>query len=222
MEIRTRPVRIYRWITLVLALAYLAWQGWTATNWPAGGPFRYLTIWALTLSAYSASRMLALSYGRITRRHEVTAICASVLNVMVVFLYWKLFFEDPALVNGNGDIPFLEQYYLHALGPALQILDAGLIARAYRRGWRGGLPLLGIILAYVAWAELYVQPRADMPAGPVTSGLPYPFLNALDWPDRLVFYASNGVVAMLVLGALGLLGLGIGRLLHAEKAHPPA
>ncbi|CAN0590367.1 unnamed protein product, partial [Ectocarpus sp. 12 AP-2014] len=121
MDIRARRVRMYRWTVVVLAAAYLAWQIASTSSWSAGGCFRFLTIWALTLSLYSATRMLALSYGRITRKHEVTAMTAAVLNVMVVVLYWKLFFEDPAQINGNGHIPFLEQYYLHGLGPALQI-----------------------------------------------------------------------------------------------------
>lgn len=218
MDIRARNVRIYRWIVAILAGLYLAYEIVTATRWEAGGAFRFLTIWALALSFYSATRMLALSEGRITRAHEVTAMCAAVLNVMVVFLYWRLFFEDPALVNGNGLIPFLEQYYLHGLGPALQILDAAFIARAFRRVWRGALPLLGIILAYVAWAELFVQPRSDAPAGPVTSGLPYPFLNALELPERLTFYATNGAVAMLVLAGFGLIGAALARLLPAKPA----
>ncbi|MEM8729654.1 MAG: hypothetical protein AAGF79_07005 [Pseudomonadota bacterium] len=219
MDITTRHVRIYRWIVLLLAAGYLAYQIATGTRWEAGGAFRFLTIWALALSCYSASRMLALSYGRITRGHEVTAMCASVLNVMVVFLYWKLFFEDPALVNGSGHIPFLEQYYLHALGPALQVVDALFIGRVFRRAQRAVLPLLALIVAYVSWAELFVQPRSDAPSGPVTSGLPYPFLNALDFPDRLVFYASNGAVALLVLGGFALIAVALRRVLPAQHAH---
>ncbi len=207
-------------MTVILAAAYLAWQIVTATNWPAGGCFRYLTIWALTLSLYSATRMLALSHDRITRRHEATAMCASVLNVMVVFLYWKLYAEDPALVNGNGDIPFLEQYYLHGLGPALQIVDALLIARVFRRAQRAVLPLLGIIVGYVAWAELVVQHRAQRPLGTVTSGLPYPFLNALELPERLMFYASNGAVAMIVLGGFALIGAFLTRILPPMTPKP--
>lgn len=221
MDIHARPVRIYRLATVILAAAYLAWQIMDASNWPAGGCFRYLTIWALTLSLYSGTRMLALSHGRIARHHEATAMCASVLNVMVVFLYWKLYFEDPALVNGNGNIPFLEQYYLHGLGPALQIVDALLIARVFHRAYRAILPLLGIIVGYVAWAELFVQPRATRPAGPVTSGLPYPFLNALELPERLVFYASNGAVALLVLGGFACLAAALARILPGMTAKSP-
>lgn len=220
MDIHARPILVYRWITLVLATGYLGYELLTGQNYAAGGPFRFLTIWALALSAYSASRMLALSMGRDVRAHEVTAMCASVLNVMVVFLYWKLFFEDPALVNSNGHIPFLEQYYLHALGPTLQLMDALFIGQVFRRIKRAILPLLGIVITYILWAELFVQPRADHPSGPVTSGLPYPFLNALELPDRLMFYAGNTAIAIGVLLALGLIGALLRGLLPALTAEP--
>ncbi|MEX0371350.1 MAG: hypothetical protein AB3N09_12020, partial [Tateyamaria sp.] len=118
-DIHSRSVLIYRWIVFLLAAGYCLYQV-AAGQWSGpGGPFRYLTIWALFLSFYAASRMLALTEHRITRKHEVTAMCAAVLNVMVVFLYWRLYFTDPALVNGNGAIVWWLEYYLHALGPAL-------------------------------------------------------------------------------------------------------
>ena len=103
------------------------------------------TIWALFLSFYSASRMLALSEQRDVRNHHRTASVAAVVNVMVVFLYWRLFFEDPALVNGNGDIVWHQQYYLHGLGPALQIFDALFIARVFGRPLRAVGPFFDAI-----------------------------------------------------------------------------
>lgn len=206
MDIHSRPVLIYRWIVFLLAAGYCLHQMFLGSWGGAGGPFRYLTIWALFLSFYAASRMLALSEHRITRRHEVTAMCAAVLNVMVVFLYWRLYFTDPALVNNGGPIIWWLEYYLHALGPALQILDALFIGAVFRRVWRAALPLLIIIGAYVAWAELFVQRFNDKPAGSVTSGLPYPFLNSMEWADRVTFYGVNAATALGLLVVFGIVG----------------
>ena len=206
MDIHSRPVHIYRWIVFLLAAGYCLYQ-MVAGQWGGpGGPFRYLTIWALFLSFYAASRMLALTEHRITRHHEVTAMCAAVLNVMVVFLYWRLYFSDPGLVNGGNRIIWWLEYYLHALGPALQIIDALLIGRVFRRVWRAVPPLIAIIVAYVAWAELFVQRFNAKPEGTVTSGLPYPFLNSMDWGERLTFYLFNGGTAVALLALFGLIG----------------
>lgn len=212
MNIHGRPILIYRWIVFLLAAGYcldqMVWGQWGGP----GGPFRYLTIWTLFLSFYSASRMLALSEHRITRAHEVTVTCAAVLNVMVVFLYWRLYFADPSLVNGNGQIVWYRELYLHALGPVLQIFDAAFVARVFRRVWRAILPLTAVIAAYVAWAELFVQRYNNKPMGSVTSGLPYRFLNSMDWSGRMDFYLMNGAAALFVLAVFGLLGAVINRM----------
>lgn len=216
MSIHARPVLVYRWLVFLLAAGFCLQQildgAWTGP----GGPFRFLTIWALFLSFFAASRMLALSEGRITRSHEVTAMCAAVLNVMVVFLYWRLYFTDPALVNNNGPIVWWLEYYLHGLGPALQIIDALVVGRVFRRVWRAVLPLLAIIGAYVAWAELFVQRFNDSPVGSVTSGLPYPFLNGMDWSERLGFYGMNAATALGLLAVFGVIGAVLARILRPQ------
>lgn len=205
MDIHAKPVMAYRWVTFLLAGGYCLYQMMSADYANPGGPFRFLTIWALFLSFYSASRMLSLSERRPTRSHHRTAMVAAVLNVMVVLLYWRLFFTDPALVNGNGDIPWHQQYYLHLLGPALQIFDAVFIARVFRRPVRAVPPLVGLVLAYVIWAEGFVGPQNTAPVGSVTSGLPYPFLNSLELLERLAFYGTNIVVAVAVLFGFAIL-----------------
>ncbi|WP_299727837.1 hypothetical protein [uncultured Tateyamaria sp.] len=206
MSIHSRPVLYYRWTVFLLAAGYCLYQmlfgSWTGP----GGPFRYLTIWALFLSFYAASRMLARTERRITRAHEVTAMSTAVLNVMVVFLYWRLYLTDPALVNNGGPIIWWLEYYLHGLGPALQIIDALFIGAVFRRVWRAIFPLMAIIGAYVAWAELFVQRFNERPVGSVTSGLPYPFLNNLELPERAMFYVVNAGTALGLLVVFGLLG----------------
>ena len=205
MNIHAAPVMAYRWITFLMAGGYCLYQLLTHDYANPGGPFRFLTIWALFLSFYSASRMLALSEQRVVRSHHRTAAVAAVVNVMVVFLYWRLFFEDPALVNGNGDIAWHQQYYLHGLGPALQIFDAVFIARAFGRPMRAVVPLVAFVVGYIVWAEMFVQRYNDTPVGTVTSGLPYPFLNSMGFSDRAMFYASNIGMALFVLIVLSAL-----------------
>lgn len=208
MDIHARPVLIYRWIVFLLAAGYCLHQI-VAGQWTGpGGPFRYLTIWALFLSFYAASRMLARSEHRITREHQVTAQCAAVLNVMVVVLYWRLYLKDPSLVNGSGTPVWYLEYYLHGLGPALQIFDALFIGCVFRRIWRGLIALPVIIAAYVAWAELFVQRFNDRPQGSVTSGLPYPFLNSMEFSARVDFYLMNAGTALVILGVLAAIGGG--------------
>lgn len=218
MNIQSRPVLYYRWVVFLLAAGYCLYQmlfgSWTGP----GGPFRYLTIWALFLSFYAASRMLARTQQRITRRHEVTAMCAAVLNVMVVLLYWRLYFTDPALVNNDGPIVWWLEYYLHGLGPVLQIIDAVFIGAVFRRVWRAIVPLMVIIGAYVAWAEFFVQRFNERPEGSVTSGLPYPFLNSMELAERGMFYAVNAGTALGLLVVFGLLGAGIYRLMGLREA----
>ncbi|MEO1309329.1 MAG: hypothetical protein AAFV38_15945, partial [Pseudomonadota bacterium] len=162
-------------------------------------PFRYLTNWALLLSFYSASRMLAISEKRITNPHLLTASVAAVLNAMVVIQYWRLYLNDPASVS-NQDLAWYVEYYIHLVGPLLQWIDALFIARAFRRH----LPAMGILLcvvvAYVAWAEFFVGPMNRSPIGSVTSGLPYPFLNEMEFQARLVFYAINLAAAWILYG----------------------
>jgi hypothetical protein len=205
MNIHAAPVMAYRWTTFLLAGGYCLYQLLSEDYSSPGGPFRFLTIWALFLSFFSASRMLALSERRIDRPHQRTAAVAAVVNVMVVFLYWRLYFENPTLVNGRGPIEWHQQYYLHALGPGLQIFDALFIARVFGRPWRAILPLVAFIAAYLTWAELFVQRFNATPSGSVTSGLPYPFLNSMPFDERLSFYATNIAMALLVLAGFSVL-----------------
>jgi hypothetical protein len=121
--------------------------------------------------------------------------------VMVVYLYWKLFLADPANVNDGSPILWWQEYYLHGLGPLLQWIDAFLILGVFRRPWPVVGALLAVILVYVGWSELVIQPANARPVGSVTSGLPYPFLNNLEFSGRLVFYATSAASAMIVVAA---------------------
>ena len=208
----SRPVVIYRWIVFLLAAGYcirtLVFSGFE----DFGGPFRFLTTWALFLSFFAASRMMALVEGRSEKRWDGFVSMVAVVNTMVVFLYWRLYFADPTSVTRDGQLGAWHlELYLHLFGPLLQVIDALFIHRAFRRLGAGVAWVLGVLVVYLGWAELAVAPLNDSPAGRVTSGLPYPFLNNLELADRLVFYGTNVAVGLLVLGLYAALAWGVRR-----------
>ena len=194
---------VFRWVVFLLAAFYAVRAVIVGPYDGAGGPFRYLTIWALFLSFFCASRMIALEEGRSTRRWEGLVAATAVINGMVVFLYWRLYFADPTSVTRDGELGrWWLEYYLHGLGPALQWIDALFVHRGFRRPGVAALTVSGVVGAFVLWSELVVGPLNDSPRGTVTSGLPYPFLNDMELSERLVFYASNLAVALALLAVL--------------------
>jgi len=211
MNVTSPAVRGYRWVVFLLAALYFAEQFTRVSAQGFGWQFRYLTIWALTASLCSAWFMLRQSLGKTDARYDTLASTTMVLNVMVVFLYWRLYLISPSLVNGDGPIVVWREFYLHLLGPVLQWIDALFILNTFRRIKRTALVLPVVILIYVLWSEFLVSPMNDLPAGDVTSGLPYPFLNDLMLPDRLLFYVSTAAVALTVMLICWFLASSIGR-----------
>lgn len=212
-------VRLYRWVTFLLAGGYCLRMTLFTDYDGFGGAFRYLTIWALFASFFCASRMIAREEGRSLRRWDAAVSVTAVLNTMVVFLYWRLYFADPASVTGDGQLgDWWLEGYLHAFGPALQIVDALLIHRSFRRPLRAAACLAGVVTAYLLWAEVLVAPLNGAPQGAVTSGLPYPFLNDMEPAARLVFYAGNIGMALLLLGLFSGLAAGVRRLAPPPEA----
>ena len=196
------PRLIFRWIVFLLAAFYCVrfseYDGFA-------GPFRFLTVWALFASFYCASRMIAREEGRTERRWDGLVSATAVLNGMVVYLFWSLYFNDPESVTRDGSLQnWWLEYYLHLIGPALQWIDALFIHRSFRTLQSGAAWLAGIVLAWIAWIELVIQPLSSTPTGDVTSGLPYRFLNNMELADRVPFYAANlaaGLGLLLVLAS---------------------
>lgn len=211
------PRLVFRWIVFLLAAGYAVRMALFGGYEEFAGPFRFLTVWALFASFFAASRMIALEEGRSTRRWDGFVGMVAVLNLMVVFLYWRLYLADPASVTRDGQLgAWWLELYLHALGPALQWIDALFVHRSFRRPLASAAWLLGICGAYFAWIEGVVRPFADSPLGTVTAGLPYPFLNDLAPAGRAAFYATNVVLALGVLAAF----CGLAWLIR--RALPPA
>ncbi|MEM0948345.1 MAG: hypothetical protein AAGK37_13120 [Pseudomonadota bacterium] len=213
-----RWVLVYRWIVFLLAAGFALRQlVFSADYSDPGGPFRYLTIWALMLSFFSASRMLALTERRSTRDWPELVAVTAVLNALVVLVYWRLWFEDPALVNSGGPLPWWLDYYLHGLGPLLQWIDALFIRGGFRRPLRAVPWLLGLTLLYVTWAEAFVGRFNDTPVGLVTDGLPYPFLNSMEFAERLMFYATTGATGLGFLALFSAVAWALRRFLQEGR-----
>ena len=200
MSVETTPIRAYRWFVFLITLGYFTYRMYDADPAYFGMQFRFLTIWALTLSTISAWLMLRQSMGWSAARHEVLASVTLVVNATVVLMYWKIYLEDPALFYGaDGDpSPWHQEYFLHGLGPALQAFDALLVLGVFRPIKRIALWVLAVPVLYIGWIEWIVRPLNVKPVGEVTNGLPYLFLNNLDVSGRLTFYGTT-IVTMLVL-----------------------
>lgn len=207
-----RGVVVFRWIVFLLAGGYCLYQFVIDADYgAAGGPFRFLTNWALLASFLSASRMLAISERRTERSWHGLVCVTAVMNGLTVLLYWRLWFQDPALVQSNGPIPWYLEYYLHLIGPLLQWIDALFIFGAFRRLAAPAAGLMVVILAYIGWIEMLVAPANAWPSGSVTSGLPYPFLNNLVWGDRVAFYGTTAATGFAMLALMAAVAWGVRR-----------
>lgn len=191
MNMKLPPLHLFRWIVFILALGYWLYSFLNSSMDHFGIQFRHLTNWGLTANVAVAWMLLRISEGSRTRNYDTLVSAVTVLNFMVLFLYWRLFLIDPNLVNTNGSTEWYLEYYLHGLGPVLLLLDAFFLHGNFRRIWRPLIATLAIMISYVAWLELIIGPMNDYPAGKATSGLPYPFLNDMDMMGRAVFYGGT-------------------------------
>lgn len=196
---RSGLVLYYRVFVFALAAAYSAYMFIITDHSAFGWQFRYLTIWALTLNTVVAFLMLQLSRGKSDKTYNTLNSTAVVLNGFVLFMYWSLFFKDPSLVNGDSVPKWYLEYYLHGLGPLLQMFDAFfLIGGAFARTRSILSSIALIVIGYILWVEVLVGPLNDSPVGSQTQGLPYPFMNDMTQPDRLAFYGQV-IVTMLFI-----------------------
>lgn len=196
----SRPVLVYRWIVFLLAAGFTLRQIVFAADYSdPGGPFRFLTIWALLLSFASASRLLAYSERRSDSEWPILVMVAAIANALTVVMYWRLWLIDPGLVQNDGPLPWWLDGYLHVLGPLLQWIDGLFLHAGFRRPWRAVLPFGLLVALYLGWVELFVGPASRYPIGSVTSGLPYPFLNNMDLAGRATFYGATAALGLVAL-----------------------
>lgn len=196
-------VLYYRGLVFALAAAYSIYMFVIADHSAFGWQFRFLTVWALTLNTVVAFLMLQVARGKSDKTLNTLNSSAVVLNGFVVFMYWSLFFKDPSLVNGDNEPKWYLEYYLHGIGPFLQMFDAFfLIGGAFART-RSILSTISlIVICYILWVEVLVGPLNDTPVGTHSQGLPYPFMNDMTQPDRMAFYGQV-IVTMLFIFCAG-------------------
>ena len=181
---------------MILAVWYFVYQFTEANYNNFGIQFRYLTIWGLTTAMVATWLLYKSKRKGLSESYLPFVLATAVLNAMVVFLYWKLYFIDPSLVNYSGSIVWFQEYYLHILGPALIILDALLFNNSFTQVKKGVMTILAICLFYILWSEAVTGSLNDTPEGAVTSGLPYPFLNNMSFSERVSFYATTIVTGL--------------------------
>ncbi|MEC8461330.1 MAG: hypothetical protein VXY77_03920 [Pseudomonadota bacterium] len=198
---KTSPKRLYAAyysiVCFVIAEAFVV-DNFLQTGFDLPGwIFRYLTIWGLW-TACIAHAYLALT--RLQQKHSgflATLSAVSTLNVMVVYLYWRLYFTNPALVSDGTSHP-IREYYLHLLGPILIVIEAIFISKTFQtRLWlKSTMIIMSICVLYVLWLELYLGPMGRFP---------YPFLRNMDVNQRLIFYTFAIMVAVIIHGLSWLL-----------------
>ena len=177
----------YRFVCLLLSIGYFLYQFTDANYNNFGIQFRYLTIWGLTGAMIATWLLYRTKREGFPETHLPFVSAIAVLNAMVVFLYWKLYFIDPSLVNYSGSIVWFQEYYLHVLGPLFIILDSLFFNNSFTQIKKGLLTILGICLLYILWTEALTGPLNTTPEGAVTNGLPYPFLNNMAFAERISF-----------------------------------
>ena len=94
----------------------------------------------------------------------------AVLNIMVVFLYWRLYFIDPALVNGDNTPEWFQEYYLHLIGPALILIEALFISRAFDQMLRGDGRDRGVVRGLCGVDRGVCRPVQRLPHGQCNIG----------------------------------------------------
>ena len=211
-------ILVYRSAVLFLTVFYLIYTV-LAGDWLSfGGPWRYLTVWALTFSSFVALHVFRKALGHQVRSLDGLIAATAVINAMVVMLYWRLYFADPFSVTPDGQLGvWWREYYMHAVGPLLMWIDAVFINRVFRRIWDGLVVLIFVFIAYVIWIEFFVQRFNDLPSGGVTNGLPYRFLNSMVFGDRIGFYVTNLAVGIVFLSLFS--GLAFTWRCFAQRRH---
>lgn len=181
----------YRFVCLLLSIGYFLYQFTDANYNNFGIQFRYLTIWGLTGAMIATWLLYRTKRDGFPETYLPFVSAIAVLNAMVVFLYWKLYFIDPSLVNYSGSVVWFQEYYLHVLGPLLIILDALFFNNSFTQIKKGLLTILIICLLYIVWTEALTGPLNTTPEGAMTNGLPYPFLNNMAFVERISFYTTT-------------------------------
>lgn len=198
------PLGVWRLGVLLLATGFWAHQFALQDLADFGWQFRYLAVWALTLGLVAGALTFRLSLVPDAGAPDSLLLVASAVSALQAILFWRFQLDDPSVLGpaSAGASP-LAIAYLHGIMPLLVWIETVFLSRASR-----GLPaaigwLLVTLLAYVLWIEAAVLPLNPVPAGAVTSGLPYPLLNDMTQPERIVLYARSSALGLALLVLAG-------------------
>lgn len=189
-----------------LALGYWIYQFSQNSFDSFGMQFRFLTHWAVSLAVIIHFINWRRRVANMSESNHAFNAAVTILNLLVVFLYWRLYFIDPALVNGDKIPVWHQEYYMHLLGPLLVCIDSIWFNRAFKGFIRGCSVTIILCLIYIIWIETLVRPLNDFPIGDVTNGLPYPFLNDMDGYGRISFYLTTtmtGIITFVICWIIG-------------------
>ena len=195
-----RNLLYFRGFCFGIAILYWFYQFYVANYKGFGLQFRYLTIWGLAGNVIVTGLLLRQTLTEQTEKYFAAVSSVCVLNVLVVFLYWRLYFIDPKLVNYSGNIVWFQEYYLHLLGPLFLFVDSLLVNRSFRQFRLGIIQALLLSFSYVLWTEFVTGPLNNVPVGSVTARLPYPFLNDMVLSDSLEFYGISILTGVFFFG----------------------
>jgi hypothetical protein len=187
-------------LALIIASAYWLYE-FTIQDYNLWGiQFRTLTNWGLSTAIIAHYLLWRQRRLKQASNHRVSGFIAAtaVLNAMVMLLYWRLFFIDPTLINGDTTPIWFQEYYLHLVGPMMILLDALLLSRVFKQLLFGLRDLLLLCSIYMIWLEFVIMPMNNIPIGTITSGLPYPFLNDMTGFERIAFYGMTISAAIVM------------------------
>ena len=189
-------VGLWRLGVLLLAAGFWAYEFTVQDLADFGWQFRFLGIWALSLSLVSGALALRLSLVPGAEAPETFFTVTAAVNAACVVMFWWFWTRDPSALMPGGEIAPSQLWYVHGLGPVLQWFEVLVLSRGARRiaapvGW-----IAAVAVLYVLWIEGGVRPLNEVPGGLVTTGLPYPMLNDMELAARLSLYAQAAIVGI--------------------------
>lgn len=194
----------------LLGLGFIIDSFFTIENFVFGWQYRFLTIWGLNLATIAHGMLARWRFMNKPIRFKSLISAIAILNCMVIFLYWRLYFIDPGLVNDGTPPVFIREYYLHLIGPLAMTLEALTFDNYFKYFWQGiGLTIL-ICMIYVAWLELIIEPY---------SILPYPFLRTMPFDERGMFYFQTIITAVVFFVCLAVINKAV---VHIKRRKQPS
>lgn len=195
------PLGVWRLGVLLLAAGFWAQQFALQDLADFGWQFRYFAVWALTLGLAAGALTFRLSLVPDAGAPNSLLLVAAAVSALQAVLFWFFRLSDPSAIGagGAGGDP-VRIVYLHVLMPAFIWLEAVVFNRTARAAPAAACWLLMTLAAYVLWIEGAVVPLNPVPAGAVTSGMPYPFLNDMTQGARAALYAKASIVGVGLIG----------------------